>query len=139
MRVETDDDLYRVDAVWLGPPGMWAFPWRARYVTYGVGFLVFLLVFTVARKLLGLPLSFFVLAWSLVLTVAITRWIGSRITHERPLGGVLALWWAELTAPRSRGRHRCSTPNAAHVTVRADRPRPRTRSQRLSRSRRTHA
>ena len=35
MLVRTDDEVYRVDAVWLGPPRA-TFPWRARYVSYGV-------------------------------------------------------------------------------------------------------
>ena len=35
--VRTDDEVYRVDSVWLGPPRA-TFPWRARYVAYGVGF-----------------------------------------------------------------------------------------------------
>ena len=41
MRVRTDDEVYRVDAVWLGPPKA-TFPWRARYVAWGVGIVVFL-------------------------------------------------------------------------------------------------
>jgi len=44
MRIRTDDELRRVDARWLGPPRV-SFPWPAtRYVAYGVGFMVFLLV-----------------------------------------------------------------------------------------------
>ena len=34
--VRTDDEVYRVDSVWLGPPRA-TFPWRARYVSYGLG------------------------------------------------------------------------------------------------------
>ena len=31
MLVRTDDEVYRIDSVWLGPPRA-TFPWRARYV-----------------------------------------------------------------------------------------------------------
>lgn len=143
MRVETDDELYRVNAVWLGPPGGWPFPWRARYVAWGIGIAVFLLVLTVMRKVLDLPMGFFTVAWCLVITVALTRWIGSKIAHERPLSGVAALWWAELRAPRQRGQRRTSTPDTGHVAMRADRPRRRTPAPsstitRRSRRTRTH-
>ncbi len=36
MRLPVDDEIYRVDAVWLGPPQQ-TLPWRARYSAYGVG------------------------------------------------------------------------------------------------------
>jgi len=41
LRIRTDDEVYRVDAVWLGPPKA-TFPFRARYVAWGVDFLVLL-------------------------------------------------------------------------------------------------
>ena len=74
MLVRTDDEVYRVDAVWLGPPRA-TFPWRARYVSYGLGLLVMILIMFVQRRI-GIGLDFFSIAWSLVLTVAITRLVG---------------------------------------------------------------
>jgi hypothetical protein len=53
MRIRTDDEVYRVDAVWLGPPKA-TMPWRVRYVAWGVGTVVFLLVMTVERRI-GVP------------------------------------------------------------------------------------
>ena len=50
MQIRTDDDVYRVDAVWLGPPKA-TFPWRARYVSWGVGMVTFLVVIGVERQL----------------------------------------------------------------------------------------
>ena len=35
MRLPVDDEIYNVNAVWLGPPGK-TLPFRARYVAYGV-------------------------------------------------------------------------------------------------------
>src|SRR5437764_13266525 len=84
VRIRTDDEVYRVDAVWLGPPKA-TFPWRARYVAWGVGIVVFLLVLAVERRM-NIGFGFFSTAWAIVITVAVTRIICSRLTHERPLG-----------------------------------------------------
>src|ERR1044072_409001 len=97
MRIRTDDAVYRVDAVWLGPPKA-SMPWRVRYVAWGVGTVVFLLVMTVERRI-GVPFGWSV-PWGMVATVLITRLATSRITSERPLGAVMAMWVRELTAPR---------------------------------------
>src|SRR5699024_10690742 len=100
LQVRTDDEIYRVDAVWLGPPKA-TFPWRARYVAWGVGIVVFLLVLAIERRL-NIGFGFFSTAWAVVITIAVTRIIGSRISHERPLGAVLGMWLRELTAPREQ-------------------------------------
>lgn len=117
MLVRTDDEVYRVDAVWLGPPRA-TFPWRARYVSYGVGLLVMLLLMFLQRRL-GIGLDFFSVAWALVGTVAITRFIGQKIDYERPLGQVLSQFWAEVTGPRVRSRAAGGSVRAGHVRVRA--------------------
>ncbi len=122
MRIRTDDDVYRVDAVWLGPPKA-TFPWRARYVAWGVGFAVFLLVLTVERQL-GISFGFFSTAWAFVITIAVTRLITSRINHERPLGSVLAMWFRELNTPREQVTGDGGAVSAAKMRVRTQRPRP---------------
>ena len=68
VHIRTDDEVYRVDAVWLGPPRA-TFPWRARYSAYGVGLIVMLAVMFVQRRL-GIDLGFFSVAWALLITVA---------------------------------------------------------------------
>lgn len=98
--VRTDDEVYRVDSVWLGPPRA-TFPWRARYVSYGVGLLVMILVMFVQRRI-GIGLDFFSVAWALIVTTVVTRFLGERIDFERPLGQVLALFGHEVTGPRRR-------------------------------------
>lgn len=127
MRVRTDDEVYRVDAVWLGPPKA-TFPWRARYVAWGVGILVFLLVFGVER-FLGFDIGFFMFAWALIITVVITRLICSRINHERPLGAVFTMWVRELTSPRETGTGTGGATSATRIRVRPQRPRPRGKGQ----------
>ena len=99
LLVRTDDEVYRVDSVWLGPPRA-TFPWRARYVSYGVGLLVMIVVMFLQRRV-GIGLDFFSVAWALVITIVITRFIGKRINYERPLGQVVELFRHEITGPRA--------------------------------------
>lgn len=122
MRIRTDDEVYRVDAVWLGPPKA-TFPWRARYVAWGVGTVVFLLVLGVERQL-GIGFSFFSTGWGLLITILLTRLIGSRISHERPLTAVATMWVRELTAPRKKTAARGGAASAAQIRVQRHRPRP---------------
>ncbi|OLF08909.1 hypothetical protein [Actinophytocola xanthii] len=124
MRIRTDDEVYRVDAVWLGPPRA-TMPWRARYVAWGVGVVVFLLVLTVERRI-GISL-FWAIAWGLVVTIIITRLITSRISHERPLSAVAAMWVRELTAPREVCTGTGGAVSATRVRVHSERPRPQAR------------
>lgn len=122
MRVRTDDEVYRVDAVWLGPPKA-TFPWRARYVSWGIGGALFLLILGAERQI-GIGFGFFSTAWAVVLTVLLTKVIGSRINHERPLRAVATMWLRELNTPRERTRATGGAASAAAVKVRKDRPRP---------------
>lgn len=133
MRIRTDDEIYRVDAVWLGPPKA-TLPWRARYVAWGVGITVFLLVLAVERRM-NIGFSFFSTAWAVVLTVLLTRTICSRISHERPLGAVMVMWLRELTAPRETASGKGGAASAARLRVREQRPRPK-QSKRPHRSKR---
>lgn len=120
MRIRTDDEVYRVDAVWLGPPKA-TFPWRARYVAWGVGTVVFLLVLTVFRQM-GVSL-FWSIGWGMAVTIFLTMIICARISHERPLGSVLTMWVRELTAPREVVIGNGGAVSATQVRVRNDRPR----------------
>ena len=122
MLVRTDEEVYRVDAVWLGPPRA-TFPWRARYVSYGLGLLVMIFVMFVQRRI-GIELGFFSVAWALVITVLITRFLGKRIGDERPLGQVVALFRHELSGPRRRTAVAGGPVRSAHVAIRSTRSRP---------------
>jgi hypothetical protein len=131
--VRTDDEVYRVDAVWLGPPRA-TFPWRARYVSYGLGLMVMIMIMFVQRRI-GIGLDFFSIAWALVLTVAITRLLGKRIDYERPLGQVLELFRHEVRGPRARTRIAGGAVRTGHVRV-SRRPEPvRARRSRKGRNR----
>jgi hypothetical protein len=117
--VRTDDEVYRVDSVWLGPPRA-TFPWRARYVSYGLGLLVMIVVMFLQRRI-GIGLDFFSVAWALIITVLITRFLGQRIDYERPLGQVVALFRHELRGPRRRTAGAGGPVRSEHVAVRSSR------------------
>ncbi|AOS65195.1 hypothetical protein [Actinoalloteichus hymeniacidonis] len=133
MRIRTDDEVYRVDAVWLGPPKA-TFPWRARYVAWGIGVLVFLVVLTAERQM-NIGFNFFSTAWAVVITVALTTFICSRISHERPFAAVLSMWARELNTPRQNNSARGGAASADRIRIHSQRPRP-ARSARGSASRR---
>lgn len=136
MLVRTDDEVYRVDGVWLGPPRA-TFPWRARYVSYGLGLVIMVALMFLQRRL-GIDLSFFSIAWALVLTVLLTKFIGKRISYDRPVEQVLALFSHEVTGPRRRSARRGGPVRVGHVRVRSATGPPvtrRRRKQRRARSR----
>ncbi len=121
MQVRTDDEVYRVDAVWLGPPKA-TFPWRARYVAWGVGILLFILVLT-GERAVGFGFGFFTVAWALIATVALTRLICSRINNERPLGAVFTMWARELNTPRETTAGIGGAASATKIHISRARPR----------------
>jgi hypothetical protein len=93
-----DDEVYRVDAVWLGPRGM-TLPWSARYSAYGIWLVLFvgiLLVEAVLPMRVSVPP-----VWELVLSILATYALTGVIDHDRPLVSVWQLLVSELTAPRS--------------------------------------
>ena len=102
MRLPVDDEIYNVNAVWLGPPNK-TLPFRARYVAYAVGALVFVVLQIVERRL-GIGLGFFSLAYSLLATVGLTRLILSVVDADRPLSSVLIGFAHEVGAPRERSK-----------------------------------
>jgi hypothetical protein len=98
MQLRPDDDVYRVDAVWLGPRGM-TLPWSARYSAYGIWLVLFvgvLLVEAVLPMRVSVPP-----VWELVLTILATYALTGVIDHDRPLLSVWQLVLAEVTAPRA--------------------------------------
>lgn len=125
MRIRTDDDVYRVDAVWLGPPRA-TFPWRASYASYLLGFCVFLAVLFVQRRI-GISFNILPTAWALVITVFITRLVSRKVNYEKGVVHLFQHFWYEVTGPRRRtGRSGGSLRNE-HVRVRATLPRSRRR------------
>jgi hypothetical protein len=97
MRVAPDDEVYRVNTVWLGPRGL-TFPWTARYLAYAVWLLTFMIILgieAVTPLHVGLPP-----VWEVCIATLITYAAMGFIDHERPVGAVWQTFVADLSAPR---------------------------------------
>jgi hypothetical protein len=115
MRLRPDDEVYRVDAVWLGPRGL-TLPWSARYSAYGIWLVLFVAVLLVEAVL---PMSVSVPpVWELVLTILATYALTGVIDHDRPLVSVWHLLRAEAAAPRPTAPLRPVRISASRVRVR---------------------
>ncbi len=115
MLLRPDDEVYRVDAVWLGPRGL-TLPWTARYSAYGIWLMLFVSVLLVEAIL---PMGVSVPpVWELVLTILATYAVTGVIDHDRPVVSVWQLLRAELTAPRPPKAERPIRLSAASVRVR---------------------
>lgn len=102
MRYPLDDSIYAVDNVWLGPPGKTT-PWRARYVAYFLGAIVFVLVQVIERRM-GIAIGFFPIAWGLLATVLITRGVLKLVNYDRPLFALFTAVGNEVSSPRRETR-----------------------------------
>lgn len=115
MLIRPDDEVYRVDAVWLGPRGM-TLPWAARYTAYGIWLVVFVGILLVEAVL---PMSVTVPpVWEAVLSILATYALTGVIDHDRPLVSVFQLVRWELSAPRAARSFRARRVASASVRVR---------------------
>jgi hypothetical protein len=120
MLVRPDDDVYRVDAVWLGPQGL-TLPWTARYSAYGIWVVLFVGVLLVEAVL---PMSVSIPpVWELVLTILTTYALTGVIDHDRPLVTVWQLLRWEFTAPRARAAEKPVRTDASSLRLRENRVR----------------
>jgi hypothetical protein len=122
MRVRTDDDVYRVNAVWLGPKGL-TFPWTARYLAYGIWLLIFCVILAVEAVT---PLSVGVPPlWEVTISILATYGLMGLVDHDRPVKSVAEMLFAEVSAPR---------PNSSRTRVRV-RPRYKVRERQVDEER----
>jgi hypothetical protein len=115
MLVRPDDEVYRVDAVWLGPRGL-TLPWSARYTAYGIWLVLFvgiLLAEAVLPMRVTVPP-----VWEAVLSILATYALTGVIDHDRPLSSVFQLVRSELRAPRAAGKRRARRVRPGSVRVR---------------------
>src|SRR3954452_16948984 len=115
MLLRPDDEIYRVDAVWLGPRGM-TLPWTARYSAYGIWLVLFVSIL-LAEALLPMHVSV-PPVWELVLSVLATYALTGVIDHDRPVVSVWQLVRAEVAAPRPSRPVRPARTSASAVRVR---------------------
>lgn len=99
MRLQCDDELYRVDRVFLGPKGK-PWPFRATYRAYVFwGFLA--LGALLAWRLIGLPWHAIVPLLIVTLSYPLASWLDkSLLTADRPLWSELERIVQELVSPR---------------------------------------
>jgi hypothetical protein len=97
MKIEPDDEIYRVNAVWLGPE-QFPFPWRATYRAYGLGLVLLVVGVGVMRQLYGI--TFWSFAFTLIATLKLTQIINRRMGFDRPFTAVLAMAAHEISGPR---------------------------------------
>jgi hypothetical protein len=121
LRVRTDDEIYRIDQVWLGPPRA-TFPWRATYASYLLGFLIFLAVLFVQRRI-GIAFDILPTAWALVITVFLTRLVSRKVNYEKGVVHLFQHFWHEVTGPRASTGGRGGAVRNQHVRVRRRAPR----------------
>ena len=120
MLVRPDDEVYRVDAVWLGPQGL-TFPWTARYSAYGIWIVLFVGVLVVEAVLpmrVNMPP-----VWELVTTILFTYALTGVIDHDRPLVSVWQLLRWEFRAPRAPAADRPVRTTASSLRLRENRVR----------------
>jgi hypothetical protein len=113
--VRPDDEVYRVDAVWLGPQGL-TLPWTARYSAYGIWVVLFVGVLVVEAVLpMGVSIP---PVWELVVTILATYALTGVIDHDRPLISVWQLLRWEAKSPRPRAADRPVRTNASSLRLR---------------------
>jgi hypothetical protein len=127
LRIRTDDDIYRVDAVWLGPPRA-TFPWRATYASYLVGFLIFIAVLFVQRRI-GIAFNILPTAWALVITVFLTRVIARKVNYEKGVVHLFQHFWYEVIGPRGRVQRAGGGLRTGQVRIHPQLPRSRRRGR----------
>jgi hypothetical protein len=104
--IETDDDLYRVDQHWLGPPGR-AFPRPVRWQAVGIGGLLLILSWILVMGVLSVPWSGWSVTVMLGLTYLGTKRIVDGLGHERTIRSLARSAINDLTSPRpAAGRNK---------------------------------
>jgi hypothetical protein len=117
VRLRPDDDVYRINAVWLGPRGL-TLPWVARYSAYAIWLVVFLVILAIegiTPLTIGVPP-----VWEFAISVLITYAVMGFVDHERPVRALVELGKSEVTAPRKAGGIQSGKvqPSAVRVNVR---------------------
>jgi hypothetical protein len=108
VRLRTDDDVFRIRAIWLGPAGA-PLPWHARYVAYGVWIAVFLGILAV--KAIVPVLGVGVPVWEAVIATLVTYAVMGYVDSDRTVRSLLQTVRAEVRASRP------AKPTAHRVTT----------------------
>jgi hypothetical protein len=104
LRVAPDDDVYRVNAVWLGPRGL-TFPWTARYLAYATWLVTFLAILLIEAVVPPLSVSV-PPVWEFSITTLFTYAVMGFVDHERPVQAVWQTFLVDLGTPRPAAKNR---------------------------------
>jgi hypothetical protein len=115
MRLYADDDVRRVNAVWLGPRG-WTFPFAARYLAWGLWFAIFLGILAF-EAVTPLDVSY-VPVWEGCIAVLASTALMMLVDHDNPISAVLRDFRTELTGPRDHNPLTRYRPRPERVRVR---------------------
>jgi hypothetical protein len=115
--IETDDEMFRVDQHYLGPPGR-AFPRPIRHQAVGFGAVVAFAVYLVLYPIISLPIN----TWTLTAWGGVTYWLTRRfleyLGHERTITSMVRSAINDLTSPRpGSGSAKRSTRHAHTVAL----------------------
>lgn len=119
MRLFADDDVRRVNAVWLGPHG-YTLPFAARYSAWVVCAVIFGLI-VLFEAVTPMSVST-VPVWEAMIAMVATTWLMTLVNHDTPIGSVLADFRTELSGPRDRNPETCYQPLHRRVRVRETKP-----------------
>lgn len=99
--IETDDEMFRVDQHYLGPPGR-AFPRPVRHQAVGFGALVAFGMYLVLFPMISLPIN----TWTLTVWGGATYWLTRRfleyLGYERTVTSMVRSAVNDLTSPRPK-------------------------------------
>ena len=98
MIVVPDDEIYRVDEVFLGPE-RFRFPWRWTYRQYGVAVVTFLALQGIERQI-GIGIGIWPVLFGGLITVWVTRWVHEGINWDRGLKVAAQELHLEMIGPR---------------------------------------
>lgn len=109
QRIQPDDEVYRVRAVWHGPTGT-TLPFSARYLSWGVWLAIFVVMLLIRGLLLGgihgLPM------WELSISIFVAHLILQVVDHERPFRAHAVATYREAKRIVKRTR-----PQAANANI----------------------
>ncbi|MDJ0345904.1 hypothetical protein QMK19_35310 [Streptomyces sp. H10-C2] len=115
MRMTTDDELYRVDDVFLGPARQ-TLPFRVRYRAYGIGGGLYALV--LALEIWTGLIGFWPAVYGLLIVVWLTTKAMSHIDHDRTVKSAVTTLIHEISAPRTPRRPDATTTRPTLTEVR---------------------
>lgn len=113
MRLPDDDEIYDVDATYLGPPGRYI--GRFRHKTLIIWPVLFLIGLAMLQRLGG-RVSLLTVGLTVIVVSWLTTWIADHTNAERPVKVLAAVLWHETGATRPALRTKRS--RRPHVRLR---------------------